>query len=77
MWFDLTGKCFSLCSILGNAFRDVKGKLYPSIGMKGPGEEIKANFGQTPFVFDIDGMMAVRNLFAFFFFFSFFDHPLS
>jgi hypothetical protein len=28
--------------------------------MKGPGEEIKANFGQTPFVFDIDGMMAVR-----------------
>lgn len=46
----------------GTAFRDVKGKLFPSIGMKKSGESLKANFGQTPFVFDIDGMVAVRNI---------------
>ncbi|WEW59838.1 hypothetical protein PRK78_005319 [Emydomyces testavorans] len=45
---------------LGNAFRDLKPvKVFPSIGMKKyPGCHIKANFGQFPFVFDIDGMMA-------------------
>ncbi|PGH14564.1 hypothetical protein AJ80_05884 [Polytolypa hystricis UAMH7299] len=44
---------------LGNAFRELKNvKLYPSIGMrKFPGSHIKANFGQFPFIFDIDGMM--------------------
>ncbi|KAJ9156493.1 SPRY domain-containing protein [Pleurostoma richardsiae] len=42
---------------LGNAFREVKGELYPSVGLKKNGEHIRANFGQTPFVFDIDGMM--------------------
>ena len=41
----------------GVAFREVKGKLYPSIGLKKNGEHIRANFGQTPFVYDIDGMM--------------------
>ncbi|EER25754.1 SPRY domain containing protein [Coccidioides posadasii C735 delta SOWgp] len=45
---------------LGNAFRDLKlGKVFPSIGMKKyPGCHVKTNFGQFPFVFDIDGMMA-------------------
>ncbi|KAK5000864.1 hypothetical protein LTR66_000353 [Elasticomyces elasticus] len=45
--------------MLGNAFKDVKGDklLYPSVGMKKPGEHLRVNFGQTPFVFDIDGMM--------------------
>jgi hypothetical protein len=28
--------------------------------MKKSGEHVRINFGQTPFVFDIDGMMAVR-----------------
>ncbi|KAI9758716.1 MAG: hypothetical protein M4579_002891 [Chaenotheca gracillima] len=45
---------------LNTAFRDIKGKLYPSVGMKRPGEHIRANFGQSPFVFDIDGMMATE-----------------
>ncbi|RFU34198.1 hypothetical protein B7463_g2112, partial [Scytalidium lignicola] len=45
---------------LGTAFREIKGKLFPSIGMKKSGEHIRVNFGQTPFVFDIDGMMSVR-----------------
>ncbi|RKF79027.1 Ran-binding protein 9 [Golovinomyces cichoracearum] len=42
---------------LGTAFRDIKGELYPSVGMKKPGEHVKVNFGQGPFIFDIDGMM--------------------
>ncbi|KAK9791209.1 putative SPRY domain-containing protein [Seiridium cardinale] len=42
---------------LGIAFRDVKGKVYPVVGMKRNGEHVQANFGQTPFVYDIDGMM--------------------
>ncbi|KAK2756090.1 Ran-binding protein 9 [Arachnomyces sp. PD_36] len=44
---------------LGNAFRELRNvKLYPSVGMnKQPGGQIRANFGQRPFMFDIDGMM--------------------
>lgn len=48
--------------ILGNAFRDLKDiKLYPSIGAKRPGAHLRVNFGQTPFMFDIDGMMTVSS----------------
>ncbi|KAL1958827.1 hypothetical protein VTO42DRAFT_3664 [Malbranchea cinnamomea] len=49
---------------LGNAFRELKNcKLYPSVGMKKyPGAHIRANFGQAPFVFDIDEMMAQEKL---------------
>ncbi|KAJ2973294.1 hypothetical protein NUW58_g8972 [Xylaria curta] len=39
---------------LGAAFRDIKGKLYPVVGIKKAGEIIRVNFGQTPFVFKID-----------------------
>ncbi|KAG8158624.1 hypothetical protein KVR01_011746 [Diaporthe batatas] len=42
---------------LGIAFREVKGKLYPSVGLKKTGEHIRVNFGQTPFLFDIDSVM--------------------
>lgn len=49
--------------MIGSAFRDIRGaNLYPSIGMKKLGEHIRVNFGQTPFVFDIDGMVAVSRL---------------
>lgn len=47
----------SIDMVVGTAFKDVKGKLYPIVGMKRNGEHILANFGQTPFVFDIDGTM--------------------
>ena len=30
---------------------------YPTIGMKKPGETLRANFGQEPFAFDIDKMV--------------------
>jgi len=44
----------------GNAFRDLKDiKLYPSVGAKRPGAHLRVNFGQIPFMFDIDGMMMV------------------
>ncbi|KAI1500799.1 SPRY domain-containing protein [Biscogniauxia marginata] len=42
---------------LGIAFRDVKGKLYPAVGVKKPGEHVRVNFGQTPFIFNIENYM--------------------
>ena len=38
---------------LGIAFRDLTGSLYPSVGMRTPGEEIEVNFGHKPFEFDV------------------------
>lgn len=45
----------------GNVFKDLRDvKLYPSVGMKKqPPVHLRANFGQEPFVFDIDGMVKV------------------
>lgn len=45
---------------LGVAFRELKNvRPFPSVGMKKhPGAWVSVNFGQRPFVFDIDGMMA-------------------
>ncbi|KAH6690561.1 ran-binding protein [Plectosphaerella plurivora] len=43
--------------LLGNAFADVKGRMYPSVGLKRAGEHVRVNFGQDPFVFDIDSVM--------------------
>ena len=49
--------------LIGPAFRDVKlDKLYPSVGMKKPHEALKVNFGQTPFVFDIESMFSVSQI---------------
>ncbi|KAK6851081.1 Ran-binding protein 10 [Apiospora arundinis] len=42
---------------LGVACRDVKGPIYPAVGLKKPNEHIRVNFGHTPFNFDIDGLM--------------------
>ena len=45
---------------IGIAFHDVcRGRLYPAISLKRPDEKIKANFGQEPFVFNIDQLMRV------------------
>lgn len=38
-------------------FKDAKGKLYPTVGLKKPGDHVWVNFGQQPFLFDIDGYM--------------------
>lgn len=47
----------------GNAFRELRNvKVYPSVGMKKqPPVHLAANFGQQPFMFDIDGMVKVRD----------------
>lgn len=60
--------CCCCCKIetdafyVGNAFRELRSvKLYPSVGMKKqPGSQLRTNFGQRPFMYDIDGMMKVR-----------------
>ncbi|OIW23572.1 SPRY-domain-containing protein [Coniochaeta ligniaria NRRL 30616] len=49
----------------GIAFRDVnlregKGRYYPTIGLKKPGDHVFANFGQMPFQFDIDGYVKME-----------------
>lgn len=31
--------------------------LYPTVGLQTPGEVVDANFGQEPFLFDIEDMM--------------------
>jgi hypothetical protein len=47
----------------GTAFKEIKSdRLYPSVGMKKPGEHLRVNFGQSPFVYDIDGLVQVRYL---------------
>lgn len=44
----------------GSAVQDVpRSKLYPSVSLKKHGEEISVNFGQEPFVYNIDDMMNV------------------
>lgn len=52
------GKCFFTKNgqNLGKAFEDIPSNilLYPTIGFKTLGEEIKANFGQEDFRYDID-----------------------
>ncbi|CAK7223112.1 hypothetical protein SCUCBS95973_005067 [Sporothrix curviconia] len=50
---------------LGIAFRDIKGpnlKLFPVVGMRKSGEQLRVNFGQLPFTFDIDGLMKKEKL---------------
>ncbi|CAI5984697.1 unnamed protein product [Closterium sp. NIES-64] len=42
---------------LGPAFRDVKGELFPTIGLHSPNERVEVNFGQKPFLFDVQGMV--------------------
>jgi len=42
---------------LGTAFKDLRlhtHPIFPSVGMRTPGEIIEANFGQKPFLYDID-----------------------
>ncbi|KAM0281568.1 hypothetical protein ACHAQH_003437 [Verticillium albo-atrum] len=50
--------------MLGHVFKDIKGKLYPSVGLKKTGEHIRVNFGQSPFTYDINSMMAKEKLYV-------------
>lgn len=33
--------------------------LFPAVGLQTPGEIVEANFGESPFVFDFEGLLAV------------------
>ncbi|KAK2189475.1 hypothetical protein NP493_106g07006 [Ridgeia piscesae] len=44
---------------LGIAFRELPSYLYPTVGLQTPGEVIEANFGQSPFVYDIEDYIKV------------------
>ncbi|KAF3854404.1 hypothetical protein F7725_022459 [Dissostichus mawsoni] len=43
---------------LGVAFTDLPPNLYPTVGLQTPGEIVDANFGQQPFVYDIEDYMS-------------------
>lgn len=47
---------------LGKAFENLAAvSLYPTVGLQTPGEEVEANFGMEPFMYDIeDDMKALR-----------------
>lgn len=50
-----------LMHILDVAFHDIaKGKLYPAVSLKKPSEQIRANFGESPFMYNIDDIVKVR-----------------
>jgi len=42
---------------LGTAFEAVRGSYFPTIGLRTVGEVVEANFGQRPFVFDIEAFI--------------------
>ena len=48
---------FSAINVL--LFCLVQANLYPTVGLQTPGEIVEANFGDTPFVYDIEDYMKV------------------
>ncbi|KAG1688797.1 Ran-binding protein 9 [Nymphon striatum] len=42
---------------LGVAFTDLPSNLYPTLGLQTPGEVIDTNFGQAPFLFNVEDMV--------------------
>merc|ERR1719283_690755 len=55
----IDGSCFYTKNghHLGVAFQDLPSNLFPTVGLQTPGEIIDANFGQEPFLFDVEGEM--------------------
>ncbi|KAJ7522175.1 hypothetical protein O6H91_19G086200 [Diphasiastrum complanatum] len=43
--------------IIGTTFKDVQLPLYPTFGLHSPNEKVCVNFGQSPFVFDIEALI--------------------
>eukprot|EP00798_Chlamydomonas_sp_ICE-L_P022439 gene22438-29551_t len=44
--------------MLKTAFSNVRGCLIPTIGLHSKGESVEVNFGQQPFKFDVEGLIA-------------------
>lgn len=61
---DVVGCCWDLvnCTVfftrngimLGTAFRDIKGPLFPTVGMQTKGGRVAVNFGGSPYMFNIE-----------------------
>ena len=46
--------------LLGVAFSSTQmSPLHPAIGLSTPGEAVSCNFGQDPFIFDLEGYVQV------------------
>lgn len=45
------------CELFETSFLLFQSNLYPTVGLQTPGEVVDANFGQEPFLFDIEDMM--------------------
>ncbi|XP_002992236.2 ran-binding protein M homolog [Selaginella moellendorffii] len=43
--------------LVGKKSKDVKVPLYPTIGLHSPNEKVSVNFGQNPFVFDVEALI--------------------
>ncbi|KAL8225684.1 hypothetical protein R6Q57_018241 [Mikania cordata] len=46
--------------VVGTVEKDVKGPLYPTVGVHSQNEEVSVNFGKDPFVFDIKAYEATQ-----------------
>ncbi|CAM6100520.1 unnamed protein product [Calypogeia fissa] len=51
LFFTKNGK------LVGTAFKETKGPLYPTVGMHSPNEKVEVNFGQKPYIFDVDALV--------------------
>lgn len=60
-WTGASGRAFFTKNgeLIGYAFEQMQGILWPSIGLRTPGEEIRANFGGSEFMYDIDAYVRV------------------
>lgn len=50
IFFTVNGK------LVGSRHKDVKCPLYPSVGLHSPNERVDVNFGQKPFVFNVEAL---------------------
>ena len=41
------------------SFSPLQSNLYPAVGLQTPGEIVDTNFGQSPFVFNVEDLMQV------------------
>jgi hypothetical protein len=45
--------------IAGTAFSELPPDLYPTVGLQTPGEMVDTNFGQSPFMYQIEDEILV------------------
>nr|KAF6318851.1 RAN binding protein 10 [Pipistrellus kuhlii] len=57
MGIGLSAQGVNMNRLPGIAFTDLPANLYPTVGLQTPGEIVDANFGQQPFLFDIEDYM--------------------